>query len=408
MWNWEEANWPNFEYDETPLKGKLMKFDFNNQISLRDTIMFENSGTDEFVVSIHGLEALKTSEIEGENYDLSSLMQSFGVHASIMSKEGHIGQDQPMSDRRKSISGMMGDLYHDFAEPLTHETLHKWNNMITGKSKDARYAGKYRNYAEAMQVKSSTDHRVVEFEAPPSKSVQKEMAEFIQWYNDTGPDGKKPMHPVIRAGLAHLYFVSIHPYDDGNGRISRALAVKVISEHNNEPTLISLSHAIADDKQAYYNALQQAQKHNNVQAWLDYFTNTAIKAQEITKTKLYQAAVIKTHDQRHDLSNCQKSAIQFVMEGNCKRQARFITVSEYIEANKPELKNRAKEEERGLKDLAIEDLEDLKRKRVFKLSREEGKAKYILVYPRTPGISAFIKQEDKEVDKPVQMKQLAL
>lgn len=388
-WIWQRPDWPHFDYDERQLFELLKKFDFNNQISLRDNIMFENSETDEFVVSIQGIEALKTSEIEGENYDLSSLKNSFKIHASIMSKDGIPSGNHNHSNRRKSISALMLSLYKDFAEPLDNETLHKWNRMLIEKGGNNKHSGHYRDYAQAMQIRSSTNLDKVEFEAPPSDTIEHEMNEFIKWYNDTGPDGTIEMHPVIRAGLAHLHFVAIHPYDDGNGRIARALAVKVISEHNNEPTLISLSHAIADNKSAYYDALTSATKHGDIDAWLKYFCETAVKAQEITKAKLYQAAVVKTHGDRHDLNEYQKNAINHVIEGRCKKGISSLTVSDYVQINKPKIQERARNENEGLMDIARKDLEDLRKKKVFKLSEKEGKPRYILVYPRTPGISQF-------------------
>jgi Fic family protein len=125
-----------------------------------------------------------------------------------------------------------------------------------------------------------------------------EMKRFIRWFNNTGPDGDAPMSPLIRAGLAHIYFECIHPFDDGNGRIGRALVEKALSQSLGYPTLIALSHTIANKKKSYYAALERNNKELNVTNWLEYFCRTILEAQDYTlelvhfliaKAKLYDS-----------------------------------------------------------------------------------------------------------------------
>ena len=91
---------------------------------------------------------------------------------------------------------------------------------------------------------------------------------------------RKPCRPIIRAGIVHLYFVSIHPFEDGNGRIGRALAEKVIAQHTKHPTLLSLSYTIEKYKKVYYEQLEQANKGNEITAWLQYFSDSIVTAQQ--------------------------------------------------------------------------------------------------------------------------------
>ncbi len=106
------------------------------------------------------------------------------------------------------------------------------------------------------------------------------MKQFIRWFNDTAPNGKKEIKKEhVRAAVAHLYFESIHPFEDGNGRIGRAIAEKTLSQTIGRPILLSLSRTIEVDKKAYYLALEKVQISNKVTKWLIYFVSVVIKAQ---------------------------------------------------------------------------------------------------------------------------------
>ncbi|WP_242526504.1 Fic family protein [Novosphingobium sp. KA1] len=149
----------------------------------------------------------------------------------------------------------------------------------------------------AMQVVSGFSHEPkVYFEAPPSQDVSREMQSFLAWSAATSPEGRRPLPGLTRAGIAHLYFVSIHPFEDDNGRVARALAEKVLSQAIGRPSLIALSHGIERKRGAYYDALEAANKHNEITTWLTYFAETVLDAQThslalvdflITKTQFY-------------------------------------------------------------------------------------------------------------------------
>jgi Fic family protein len=126
----------------------------------------------------------------------------------------------------------------------------------------------------------------VHFEAPPSAKIPKEMARFIAWFNRTAPQGAKPVPALTRAGIAHLYFESIHPFEDGNGRIGRAIAEKVLAQAFGQPTLTALAATILSRRKAYYAALEAANKSNQVTAWLSWFAGIVIEAQRRTTAQV--------------------------------------------------------------------------------------------------------------------------
>ena len=176
------------------------------------------------------------------------------------------------------VSEMMVDLYKNFDKQLTHEHLFNWHKMLTKERKDLTDIGKYRTHEDPMQVVSGRlDKPTVHFEAPPSHKMKQEMEQFISWFNTT-----TNMLPLAKAGITHLYFVCIHPFEDGNGRIARALTEKSVAQSVGHPALISLSKTIEAHKKAYYNALENNNKNLDITDWLLYFGQTILDAQEDT------------------------------------------------------------------------------------------------------------------------------
>ena len=160
---------------------------------------------------------------------------------------------------------MMVDLYRSFDTPLTHETLSEWHNMLMNGRQD-------RTHVKPMQVVSGTMHKpTVHFEVPPSSHVGEEMEGFVQYFEQSREGEEQSLPALTRAGIAHLYFVSIHPFEDGNGRIGRAIAEKSLAQSLGHPTLIALAYTIERNRKAYYEQLELNNKDNDITGWLVYF-----------------------------------------------------------------------------------------------------------------------------------------
>ncbi len=130
------------------------------------------------------------------------------------------------------------------------------------------------------------------------------MEQFIAWFNDTAPTGKKPLSALLRAGIAHLYFVSIHPFEDGNGRIGRALAEKTLAQCFGQSTLIAIACTIERNKKAYYTAIEQANRRNEITPWLLYFADLVLNAQGYTATWIgFLISKAKVYDRLRGLLN---------------------------------------------------------------------------------------------------------
>jgi Fic family protein len=138
-----------------------------------------------------------------------------------------------------------------------------------------------------MEIVSGGSHAPkVHFEAPPSSRVKKEMARFVKWHNRTAPGGRDPLPGLTRAGMAHLYFESIHPFEDGNGRIGRAISEKALAQALGRPTLTALAATILVRRKAYYAALERASRSLEITAWLAWFAGIAIEAQRRTTARI--------------------------------------------------------------------------------------------------------------------------
>jgi Fic family protein len=193
----------------------------------------------------------------------------------------------------------MVDLYQNFMTPLSDKTMLDWHAMLLTGNTSIRVIGGYRTHPEPMQVISGPiQKRKVHFEAPPSNRMLDEMKRFITWFNGTAPDGKASLAPLERAALAHLHFVCIHPFEDGNGRIARALAEKALAQNLGQPSLIALAYTIERKRNDYYAALERNNKDVEITEWMQYFANTIIEAQNntinradfyVAKAKFYQA-----------------------------------------------------------------------------------------------------------------------
>ena len=141
--------------------------------------------------------------------------------------------------------------------------------------------GQWRTHDDPMQVISGAmGKEKVYYEAPHSSQVPAEMKRFIQWFNSSGPGGKTEIKKApVRSAIAHLYFETIHPFEDGNGRIGRAIAEKALSQTLGRPVVLSLSRTIESKKNVYYSSLQKAQQSNEITAWVNYFVKTILDAQ---------------------------------------------------------------------------------------------------------------------------------
>lgn len=276
-WNWEQPDWPKFAYDREALGALERQFLLHSGELIGAFKHLSRDDSDTLRIELIGDEALKTSAIEGEVLDRDS------VQSSLREQFGLAADKRRVPPAERGIAEMMVDLYRGFAVPLTHETMYAWHAMLMGGAQRVEVVGGYRTHADPMQVVSGgAGMPRVHFEAPPSSRMKAEMDAFVAWFNDTAPGGVKRLPSLERAGIAHLYFVSIHPFEDGNGRIGRALAEKSLAQTIGQPSLIALAYTIERRRKAYYAALERNSRGTEITDWLAYFAETVLEAQRNT------------------------------------------------------------------------------------------------------------------------------
>lgn len=276
-WIWQQPKWPDFDWNDSRLAGAEEQFLLASGVFLGTVKHLAADDRDQLNVESMSNEAITTSEIEGE------ILNRDSVQSSIRRQLGLASDRRKVHPGEQGISEMMVDLFRDFAAPLRHETLFTWHRMLTSGRTDLHDVGRYRTHADPMQVVSGRSYDPkVHFEAPPSTRVKAEMTRFIAWFNRTAPGGPAPLPVLTRAGIAHLYFECIHPFEDGNGRVGRAIAEKVLAQSLGRPSLTAIAATILTHRAAYYNALEAANKHTEITNWLAWFAGIAIEAQRRT------------------------------------------------------------------------------------------------------------------------------
>jgi Fic family protein len=276
-WNWEQAGWPDFSYNSRALEPLEKQFLLQSGEFVGACKHMGADDRETLKIELISEEAVKTSEIEGEILDRES------VQSSLRQQLGLGEEASGVTPAERGISRMMVDLYQNFAAPLTDKTMFDWHAMLLAGNREIRIIGGYRSHADAMQVVSGPiQKRTVHFEAPPSVRVSDEMEGFISWFNDTAPGGKMPLPALTRAALVHLHFVCIHPFEDGNGRIGRALAEKSLAQNLGQPSLIALAYTIERKRKDYYAALERNNKDLEITEWMEYFAATILEAQNNT------------------------------------------------------------------------------------------------------------------------------
>ena len=275
-WIWQQHGWPEFSWDAArlaPLEARFLHESGRRVGAWRH--LSDRDRTDLRIEWLSG-EALDTSAIEGEILDRASVQSSIRRHFGL-------GADpRRVSAAEAGVAEMMVAVYRTFDAPLDHGTLWRWHGTLMRERHWLAVIGGYREHAEAMQVVSGPDYnRRVHYEAPPSHTVTTEMDRFIGWY-----ERSRDMPALTRAGVAHFYFECIHPFEDGNGRIGRALAEKALAQSLGEPSLIALSREIARRQAAYYQALESAGRSLDVTDWLLWFADTVLAAQNWGERRL--------------------------------------------------------------------------------------------------------------------------
>lgn len=277
MYIWEQKDWPNITWDEKKLATLLAKVSRKqgHLLGRMEALGFELRK--EAHLRILTEDVVKSSAIEGENLDPDQ------VRSSIARRLGmNIGGLMPADRDVEGVVEMMLDATGNYNKKLTEDRLFDWHASLfpTGRSgMSSIIVGNWRDDSSGPMriVSGAIGKEKVHYEAPPAKQVPTEMKAFLKWF-------AKPwdIDSLIGSGLAHLWFVTIHPFEDGNGRIARAIADMALARsENSDQRFYSMSAQIRHDRNDYYNLLERTQKGDlDVTRWMEWFLNCLGRAIE--------------------------------------------------------------------------------------------------------------------------------
>ena len=313
-WIWQQPDWPKFVWDANEISNPLAQARLA-QGKLHGVAHILNADlSSEALTSILIQDGITTSAIEGERLHLDA------VRSSVANQLGLPNVGLPKPDR--AIDGLVEvllDATQKHNQPLTLQRLCNWHGALfpTGYSglREIR-VGQMRG-AEPMRVVSGRiGHETVHFEAPPYEQIDTEMSRFIDWFNS---DDSQTLDGLIRAGVAHLWFITIHPFEDGNGRIARAITDMALAQDERlTMRLFSLSAQILAVREAYYNILESTQKGEmDITAWLKWFLTqiqNAVELAQLTVANTLNKAKFWMSHQTKPLNERQRKALNRMLD----------------------------------------------------------------------------------------------
>lgn len=308
--------WPDFRWDDKALADKLAAVRHRQGRLIGRMEMLGLRLQKEATLQSLTEEVVKSSEIEGEILDKEQVRSSLARRLGV-----DIGGLTPADRNVEGIVEMMLDATEKYAEPLTAERLFGWHAALfpTGRSGMHKITvGNWRTSETGpMQVVSGPEGRQrVHFEAPAAERLDVEMKAFLQWFNANSEN----LDPVLKAGIAHLWFVTIHPFEDGNGRIARAIADQQLAR-SEETTqrFYSMSAQIRQERNAYYDILEATQRGDlEITAWLGWFFTCLDRAFDGAETILASVLRKAKFWERHSgekFNDRQKTMLNLLLNG---------------------------------------------------------------------------------------------
>ena len=273
-WIWQQPDWPRFRWDEGQLQESLEQALFQRNQLLEQLEQLESPLAQDAISALLSRESIGTSAIEGEQLDPAQVRSSVARRLGLPLAEGQ----PPASAQVEGLLDVLLEATSDLGTPLSAKTLNHWHQRLFAAGADGWRSiriGALRGDAPMQVLSGPIGRERLHFEAPPRAGLERELAALLEWIN--GPS--LALNGLLRAGLGHLWYLTLHPYEDGNGRLARAITDRLLAQHAaaNLNAAISgralgLSAQILREREAYYAVLERSQRGDlDVTAWLDWF-----------------------------------------------------------------------------------------------------------------------------------------
>ncbi len=269
-WIWQQPDWPTLRWNADALQPLLQdcRHAQSRLLAMAGSIEDAPQALDVLLQNI-----LTSSAIEGEELNVGSLRSSLARRLGLQDVEASA------TPRSEGLAELMLDATRNFAQPLTLERLRRWHALLFVEADDELLARRLNigglRGEEPMQVVSGRlDRPTVHFEALPRDGLEQQLAAFLDWFASSRDDAS--LDPLLLAGIAHFWFVTLHPFDDGNGRLTRALTDLALAQAEQRAIrLYAMAASILDDRKSYYRILESSQKGDcDITPWLQWFLTT--------------------------------------------------------------------------------------------------------------------------------------
>jgi Fic family protein len=285
-WIWQQTDWPNFTW-HTDRLASLMRECVQAQgrlTGMASSVGSSLSAQSELDALLQNI--VTSSAIEGEQLNVGSVRSSLARRLGLELHDG-----DTVSQRSEGLALLMLDATQQFAEPLTLERLLDWHDwLFTDQATDlaARSirVGALRSEDPMQVVSGRLDKPTIHFEAPPRQGLERQLDNFLHWFESSRREAG--LDPLLRAGIAHFWFVTLHPFDDGNGRLTRAITDLALAQ--GEALAIrfyAMSASILEDRSGYYRVLESSQKGTtDITEWLQWFLLTLLRSLQEAMTRI--------------------------------------------------------------------------------------------------------------------------
>lgn len=315
-WVWQRPDWPAWRWDQASLADVLARARKSQGEAFGRAKLLTPSLDAKAQTEILVVEGLGTSAIEGEKLDVDVLRRSIARRLGVELEDG--ARPAPAGDAVEGLVDVLQDATKNWQQDLTIDRLNAWQAALFPTGRSGLYeirVGQLRG-ADPMRIVSGPHQRErVHYEAPPREGLEKEMQRFLDWFNGSS----KQLDGLLRAGIAHLWFEVLHPYEDGNGRIGRAVLDMALAQDDCRPMRVySVSAQLNLVRDDYYAALEHASRGSlEITAWLDFFARqveAAAKASQATISKVLDKARFWMNHGGHPLNDRQRKAVNRMLE----------------------------------------------------------------------------------------------
>ncbi|MCU7248930.1 Fic family protein [Pseudomonas koreensis] len=332
LWIWQQPDWPDFNWQTERLASLLREC-----VQAQGQLMGMAGSVSKSLSAQTELDALlqnivTSSAIEGEQLNVGSVRSSLARRLGLELLDG-----DKVSQRSEGLAQLMFDATRRLSEPLTTDRLLEWHGWLFPNQDEGLFSrpinvGELRGDEPMQVVSGRIDRPTVHFEAPPRQGLERQLEQFLEWFETS--QSQSTLDPLLRAGIAHFWFVTLHPFDDGNGRLTRTITDLALAQGEAQAIrFYAMSASILDDRAGYYRILESSQKATlDITAWLMWFLQTLLQSLQqaiariesvLGKTRFWQA------HRTSELSTEQIKVLNRLLDGGERSFEHGISAAQY-------------------------------------------------------------------------------